>query len=60
MRRNWWIDAIGIGIGLIAVFPELSERRTWLFCASRLAREGARRCGQLAIAAEQAYAREIV
>lgn len=57
--KRLWIDAFGTGLVLMMLWPQLCEKRLWLHVTARLAREGARRCGQLAIAAETAYHREV-
>lgn len=58
-KRRYWLDAIGVGMLLVALWPELAEKRLWLYLAVKASREGARRCGQLAIVAERAYHREV-
>ncbi len=59
MKRRWWLDAIGAAMIAVALWPELAEKRVWLYAGHRIAREGARRCGQVAIRLENAYAREV-
>ena len=44
---------------LIVVYPQALQPRVWWWVAMRASREGARRCGQLAILAEQRYRQEI-
>lgn len=58
-KHQLWMDLVGVGMVLVAVWPELAEKRLWLHLAVRASREGARRCGQLAIVAERAYHREV-
>jgi hypothetical protein len=43
---------------LMVVYPEAFEPRVWCYIAMKASREGARRCGQLAILAERHYRRE--
>lgn len=43
---------------LMVVYPQAFEPRLWWYVAMRVGREGARRCGQLAILAEAHYRRE--
>lgn len=58
MDRKKWIDAFSIGLLLVMMWPQLCEKRMWLYATVKVAREGARRCGQLAIVAEREYHRE--
>ena len=50
---------MGAALICVAFYPELAEKRVWLWAGARCAREAARRCGQAAIRLEHAYAREI-
>ena len=59
MRRRWVVDAIGAALIAVALWPQLAEKRVWLWAGHRVAREAARRCGQVAISLETAYAREV-
>lgn len=54
-----FIDAVAIGMLVVMFWPQLVEKRLWLYAGHRAAREGARRCGQLAIALESAYHAEV-
>lgn len=58
IRRRWWLDAIGAALIAVALWPELAQKRVWLWAGHRAARECARRCGQVALTLETAYARE--
>ena len=62
MKRSWITDvseAASLVITALLLFPELAERRVWCYAGMCVTRAAARRCGQLAIAAENAYRREV-
>lgn len=55
-----WVELfISLVFCLLLFCPELAHQRTWWWALMKGSREGARRCGQVAILAENRYRAEV-